>query len=205
MDKKTGKQIDVRGLACPQPVIRTREALEEITEGTITILVDNPESKENVRRFAASQGCKVSVTEKEGLFYLEITKGHSPGEGEEKATVPADFKRTGGDVVCITTDRFGTGSEELGKILMNAFLNTLWDYRPGPTKLLFINAGVMLTTEGSEVLEALKLLEKEGVEIFSCGTCLGYYGIKDKLRVGKVTNMYEIVDTLLTGGRVVNI
>ena len=195
------KEIDVRGLACPQPVIRTREALKEITEGTITVLVDNLESKENVRRFAVSQGCEVVVSEKEGIFCIEITK--PPGEGGERARLEA--VRAGGDVVCITTDRFGTGSKELGKVLMKAFLNTLWDYRPRPTKLLFINAGVMLTTGGSEVLETLELLEREGVEIFSCGTCLGYYGIKEKLKVGKVTNRYEIVDALLSGGRVINI
>lgn len=196
-----GKEIDVRGLACPQPVIRTREALAAITGGTITVLVDNPESKENVRRFAASQGCEVSVLEREGIFYLEITK--TTGEGEEKSSVETHLR--GGDIICITTDRFGTGSEELGKVLMKAFLNTLWDYRPRPAKLLFINAGVMLTTEGSEVLETLELLERDGVEIFSCGTCLGYYGIKEKLKVGKVTNMYEIVSALLGEGRVINI
>ncbi|MDI6776600.1 MAG: sulfurtransferase-like selenium metabolism protein YedF [Syntrophales bacterium] len=196
-----GREVDARGLACPLPVIRTREALAEVTEGTVTVLVDNPESRENVRRFAVSQGCEVVVSEGEGIFCIEITK--PPGEGGERARVEAI--RAGGDVVCITTDRFGTGSEELGRILMNAFLNTIWDYHPRPTKLLFINAGVMLTTEGSEVLEALELLEREGVDIFSCGTCLGYYGIKDKLRVGKVTNMYEIVDALLSGGRVINI
>lgn len=198
-----GKEIDVRGLACPQPVIRTREALAEIIEGTITVLVDNLESKENVRRFAESQGCEVVVLEREGIFCLDITKRHPPGEGGGKTDVEVHLR--GGDVVCITTDRFGTGSKELGKVLMKAFLNTLWDYRPRPAKLLFINAGVMLTTGGSEVLETLELLEREGVEIFSCGTCLGYYGIKEKLKVGKVTNMYEIVDTLLSGGRVINI
>lgn len=196
-----GREVDARGLACPLPVIKTREALAEVTEGTITVLVDNPESRENVRRFALSQGCEVVVLEREGVFCLEITR--PPGEEGKKARV--ETRRTGGDVVCITTDRFGRGSEELGRMLMSAFLNTLWDYRPRPAKLFFINAGVMLTTEGSEVLEALELLEKEGVEIFSCGTCLGYYGIKDKLKVGKVSNMYEIVDALLTGGRVINI
>jgi selenium metabolism protein YedF len=81
----------------------------------------------------------------------------------------------------------------------------LWDYQPRPAKVLFINSGAMLTTEGSEVLETLNLLEKEGVEIFSCGTCLNYYAIKDKLKAGKVTNMYETVDALLTAGKVVNI
>jgi selenium metabolism protein YedF len=193
------KVIDVRGLSCPLPVVRTKKALGEIKEGTITVLVDNPESKENVRRFAVSQGCDVSVKEE----YLEIAKGRS-GEGEERPETEAENIKNA-DVVCITSDRFGTGDEELGEILMKAFLNTLWDYRPRPARLLFINNGVMLTTEGSETLDALKLLEEEGVEILSCGACLDYYGIKDKLRVGRVTNMYETVDTLLTSGKVVNI
>ncbi len=201
------KEIDVRGLPCPRPVISTKKALEEIKEGTITVLVDNPESKENVRRFAISQGCEAKVEEKEDIFYLKITKGRS-GEKEKELVAEAEKesdKTMNADVVCITTDRFGTGSEELGEILMKAFLNTLWDYQPRPARLLFINSGVMLTTEGSDVLETLELLEKEGVEIFSCGTCLAHYGIKDKLRIGKITNMYEMVDALLTAGKVVNI
>lgn len=201
------KEVDVRGLPCPRPVISTKKALDEIKEGTIIVLVDNPESKENVRRFANSQGCKVNVEEREGIFYLEITKGHTDkAEERPEVEVKKEFKKAiNADVICITTDRFGTGDDELGEILMRAFLNTLWDYQPRPAKLLFINSGVMLTTEGTEVLEALKLLEKEGVEIFSCGTCLEYYGIKEKLKVGKVTNMYETVDALLTAGKVVNI
>jgi len=201
------KEIDVRGLPCPRPVISTKKALEEIKEGTITVLVDNPESKENVQRFAISQGCEVKVEEKEGIFYLQISKSY-PGKKEKglEAEVEKEFDKTmNADVVCITTDLFGTGNEELGEILMKAFLNTLWDYQPRPARLLFINRGVMLTTEGSDVLEVLELLEKEGVEIFSCGTCLAHYGIKDKLRIGKATNMYEMVDALLTAGKVVNI
>jgi len=109
------------------------------------------------------------------------------------------------DVIHITSDRLGTGDEELGKILMKSFLNTLWNHKPKPNKMIFQNRGVMLTTEGSEVLEALELLDKEGVEILSCGTCLAFYRIKDKLRVGKVTNMPNIVDSLLSAGKVVTI
>ena len=197
------REVDVRGLPCPRPVISTKKALEEIEEGTITVLVDNPESKQNVQRFANNQGCKVNIKEREGIFYLEITKGPH-GETKKKPEVEIG-KAINADVVCITTDRLGTGDKELGEILMKAFLNTLWDYQPRPAKVLFINSGVTLTTEGSDVLETLNLLEKEGVEIFSCGTCLDYYGIKDKLRVGKVTNMYETVDALITAAKVVNI
>lgn len=115
------------------------------------------------------------------------------------------MKKTGSDVVCITSDLFGVGDKELGKILMKSFLNTLWGHEPRPAKLLFHNRGVMLTTEDSDVLETLELLEKEGVEILSCGTCLAFYGIKDKLRVGRITTMPETVDILLTAGTVINI
>lgn len=187
--------IDAQGLPCPQPVIKTKKALQEINDGTITVLVDRPEARDNVQRFAESQGCQVKVTEKDGVFHLDITKGQ---------LAQAEAKKSS-DVVFITTDRLGTGDERLGEILMKAFLNTLWDNEPKPAKLIFINSGVRLTTEGSDVLDTLKLLEKEGVQIFSCGTCLEYYKLKDDLRVGQVTNMYEIVHSLMDAGKVIKI
>ncbi len=188
-------EVDARGLPCPRPVVETKKALEEIDQGTITVLVDSSESRENVKRFAQSQGCQVEITERDGVFHLSIVKGQS---------VQVEMKQTS-DVVLITSDRLGTGDERLGEILMKAFLNTLWDYEPRPAKLLFINDGVRLTTEGSEVLDALHLLEKEGVQIFSCGTCLEYYHLKENLEVGMVTNMYDTVDSLLTAAKVIKI
>ncbi len=188
-------EVDARGLPCPRPVINTKKALEQIGEGQITVLVDSPESRENVRRFAQSQGCQVEVTERDGVFHLVIVKGQ-PTQAETKKS---------SDVVLITGDRLGTGAKRLGEILMKAFLNTLWDAEPKPAKLLFINDGVRLTTEGSEVLETLHLLEKEGVQIFSCGTCLEYYHLKENLRVGLVTNMYDTVDSLLSAGKVIKV
>jgi len=188
-------EVDARGLPCPQPVIKTKQALEEIKDGVVTVLVDSPESCENVQRFAQSQGCRVEVREREGVFYLDITKGQSGQAKPEES----------GDVILITSDRLGTGDNRLGEILMNAFLNTLWDYEPKPAKLLFINNGVRLTTEGSEVLETLRMLEKKGVQIFSCGTCLEYYNLKENLGVGLVNNMYATVDALLSATKVIKI
>lgn len=188
-------EVDARGLPCPQPVIKTKKALEAIEEGAVTVLVDSPESCENVRRFAQSEGCRVEVREREGVFYLDITKGQS-GQAKPKES---------GDVILITSDRLGTGDKRLGEILMKAFLNTLWDYEPKPARLLFINNGVRLTTEGSGVLETLQMLEKKGVQIFSCGTCLEYYNLKEKLRVGLVNNMYATVDALLSAAKVIKI
>ena len=105
----------------------------------------------------------------------------------------------------ITTDSLGTGNRELGAILIKAFLNTLWDSDPKPRKIMFLNDGVRLTTEGSEVLETLELLEKDGVEILSCGTCLAYYDLTDHLKTGRISNMYETVNSLLTSDKVIKI
>jgi len=160
------------------------------------VVIERPDGCQNVKRFAASQGCKVSVDEQEGLFHIHIHK-------EKQAPVVTPEKSQ--HVVLITTDRLGTGDRRLGEILMKSFLNTLWDAEPKPARLLFLNDGVRLTTEGSEVLDSLKLLEKAGVEIFSCGTCLEYYHLKDSLRVGMVTNMYATVESLLSAGKVIKI
>lgn len=192
-------EIDCRGLACPQPVIRTKKALEAIAEGTVTVRVDNAESRENVKRFAASQGFDVAVREEAGSHVLTITKKRDCG------LAPQAGAAEGPTVVCITTNVFGKGSDELGGILMKAFLNTLWDHQPRPSKVIFINAGVFLTTEGSDVLDSLNLLDAEGVEILSCGTCLAFFGIKEKLKVGKVSNMHEIVAALMAAGRVISL
>jgi len=190
------EEIDVRGLGCPIPVVRTKKALESIDEGELTVLIERPDGCENVKRFAESQGCKVAVEEKDNLFYIHIHK-----EKKAQSSLPKQSR----DVVFITTDRLGTGEQQLGEILMKAFLNTLWDAEPKPAKILFLNDAVRLTTEGSEVLDSLKLLEESGVEIFSCGTCLEYYQLKDKLKVGLITNMYDSVDSLLSAGKVIKI
>ena len=189
-------ELDLRGLNCPLPVVKTKKALDGIEEGDIVVIVESPEGCQNVQRFAESQGCKVSVKEREGLFRLHIRK-----EKTEKAVAPAQSK----DVIMITTDRFGSGDDELGAILMKAFLYTLWDVERKPAKILLINDGVRLATENKETIDSLKLLEEAGVEIFSCGTCLDYYQLKDKLGVGQATNMYDTVDSLLSAGKVIKI
>jgi selenium metabolism protein YedF len=192
------RTVDARGLPCPRPVVETKKALEEVGQGVVTILVDSIESRDNVRRFAESQGCPVEVEEKEGAFRLKVTKG-------QPAQTPQPEPVTGNYVVFITTDRLGTGDERLGEILMKAFLNTLWDHDPKPARILFMNSGVFLTTEGSDVLDALRLLEAAGVRIVSCGTCLAYYGLTEKLQVGAGGNMYEIVDSLVAAPKVIKI
>jgi selenium metabolism protein YedF len=189
------KTVDARDMPCPEPVVRTKKALESIEKGRVVVLVNSPVSCQNVQRFARSQGCDAKVSEKDGVFTIEINKVRQAAEKEEARAV----------VLMIASDRLGSGDDELGEALITAFVNTLPEAKPKPAKMLFINRGVMLTTEGSTVLDTLLQLEQEGVQIFSCGTCLNHYQLKEKLKVGQVTNMYDTVDTLLTAEKVVRV
>lgn len=194
------KVADARGLACPQPVLMTKEALEKTTEGIINVVVDNEASKENVRRFAQRQGCTVDVVERDGLFHLRIVKGYTcelPVKGEER-------EASHRPVVLITSDKLGD-EEELGRLLMKGFISTLREATCKPSKLLFMNTGVYLTVKGSPVLSVLRDLENMGVEIYSCGTCLDYFDLKNKLAVGQITNMYDTVEHLTGASQVVKV
>ncbi len=190
--------VDARGCACPKPVLMTKEALEGIEEGIVEVLVDNPASKENVARFAQKQGCSLEIKEEEWGYRLIITKGYA-------CSLPqVEDKTTSDKVMIFLSDSMGE-DRELGQILIRAFIATLRESSVKPKKLIFINRGVYLTTEGSKVADVLKELEREGVEILSCGTCLEYFGLKDKLVVGSVTNMYDTVESLLGSASVVRI
>jgi selenium metabolism protein YedF len=190
------KEIDCRGMACPQPVVTTKKALDESEGKEFTLIVDNLSARDNVERFAQSQGAVVDVKEKGNDFYLHIQKGSA-------CDLAASTQKAGKVVVYINSNFLGVGEEALGTILMRAFLKTLLDLKPIPSKLIFINSGVRLTTEGSEVLETLRTLSQTGVEILSCGTCLDFYGLKAKLKVGIISNMYDIAQSLLDADRLI--
>lgn len=193
--------IDGRGLACPGPVIAIKKALEGISSGIVTILLDNKIAKENVVKFATTHGCGVSITEQEGDFLLTVCKGGAQPE----QTMRADNAVTGDTVYVFTQDTLGQGNRELGAILIKGFLYTLLETTPKPKTLLFMNAGVLLTVEGSPVTDHLSKLAEGGVEILSCGTCLDYFAVKDKLAIGVITNMYTIVETMTTATKVITL
>ncbi|MEW6328360.1 MAG: sulfurtransferase-like selenium metabolism protein YedF [Thermodesulfobacteriota bacterium] len=210
--------VDCRGLACPQPVLRTKQALEEISTGSIIVIVDNEASKGNVTRFAESQGCKVSVEEKGGNFYLAIEKkeeSKAPGVTPlEVITCPTGSDAAGQPgqqnmpskkeaILVFKSDQMGIGEAALGKILVQALLKTLPSLDEKPAKLIFYNRGVYLTIEDSEVLPILKNLAANGMEILVCGTCLDYYHLKEKLAVGAISNMFSILETMLKADKVI--
>lgn len=193
------KEIDARGLSCPQPVLLVKKAVDSDSPESLTVLVTGETPKGNVTRFAESRGYRVEAA-REGETYKMVLKR----EGNAPASAPATSKgQAGNTVLFVSSDRFGRGSDELGALLMKAFINTLKDISPPPATLIFANAGVFLTTEGSPVIESLRGLCDGGVEILSCGTCLEFFNIKEKLRVGTVSNMYTIAEKLLGASNVV--
>jgi selenium metabolism protein YedF len=194
------KIVDARGLACPQPVIMTRTALQEC-DAVVTI-VDNRTAQHNVTRMAEKSGCTVRVEEREDGVYLHILRSAQPA-GEPAPTPPVS--PSGGPLVLvISNEHMGHGEAELGHILIRAFFHTLNEVEPLPDTIIFFNSGVRLVVEDSPVLEDLRSLSEQGVEILACGTCLQYYNLKDKIAVGEVSNMMTIAETMLRAGRLVS-
>lgn len=187
------KEIDARGMACPKPVILTKKELDNLKEGSITTIVDNEVAKENVSKLASSMGLNFTVDKiKEDEFYIQINKGDSL----EADKAPVEKISKDSTTIAISSDKMGKGDEALGKILMKSFIYTVKETSPYPASMVFYNSGVFLTCEGSEVLDDLKALADEGVEIISCGTCLDFYNIKEKLGVGTISNMYTIYEEM---------
>jgi selenium metabolism protein YedF len=195
------KEIDARGQACPKPVIMTKHALDEIAEGVVRVLVNDPVARENVERFARSAGCAVEIGELEnGAQAILITKNASAaGRHPSREASP----RTGPTVFLINSDRLGRGEDDLGRILAKAFVFALAETDGKPEAIVFMNTGVRLITEGSGCLENLQRLSAAGVAIVGCGTCLDFYGLKDQVKIGTVSNMYDIAARLMTAGKVV--
>jgi selenium metabolism protein YedF len=212
------KQVDARGLACPQPVLQARKALRESEElqargelpadRGLTVVVDNDTAQKNVTRMAEKSGYAVQAEHKDDGTYLHIS-GQGPtwqrAEPQELSVgqaVPA----TGPLVLFVASEHMGQGEHaELGTILARAFFHTLSEVEPLPETIVFINSGVKLVVKGSPIVEDLEALCSKGIEVLACGTCLDYYGLKDKLAVGEISNMYTIAENLLGAGKVVKL
>ena len=189
------KEVDGRGLKCPLPVINTKKALEEIKEGIITTVVDNKVAKENIVRFAKSMTYKVSIAESQGNYHIDIFKTQ-PQMNMDLMDVNKKLSKKKELTILVSKDCFGDGAKQLGELLMKGYLYTLTEVDPKPKTIMFLNSGVNLVIEGSSSLKNIQKLQENGVEIISCGTCLDYYKIKDKLSVGIIGNMYDIVEKM---------
>ncbi len=197
------KKVDCRGLACPQPVLDTKAALEGATSRFV-VIVDNESSATNVQRFAESQGARATVA-REGADLLVSVE---PGDGPRAAEAPpvvcvATASSSKNLVVYVSSEGMGRGDEELGHTLMAAFLDTLSHFQGAISHVVFVNAGAKLAVQGSPVLDQIRQLEQLGAHVLVCGTCLNFFGLKDRLAVGGISNMYAIIETLAGAGRII--
>ncbi|MFZ5915821.1 MAG: sulfurtransferase-like selenium metabolism protein YedF [Chloroflexota bacterium] len=194
--------IDARGLACPQPVIMTKKAMAHAS--AVTVIVNGPTAEANVSRMARKEGWQVTVEARDGGAHLVLSRADAAATETlpvgRVESVPAE----GPLVIYISADCMGRGEDELGGVLIRAFLHTLNKVAPLPDTLIFVNTGVRLVVAGSPVLEDLEALSQQGVEILACGTCLNYLELMDQVAIGTVSNMYTIAETLLSAGKVVS-
>lgn len=196
------KTVDTRGLTCPAPLIKTRQALKEAApDEDVQVLIDNPTSLSNVKRCLADNRLEFTVTGEGSLSVVTVRRGKK-GElisdeteycttGKEPAS---NHRRT--TVVAVTSDKMGNGDDELGTILMISFFRTLVMLEPAPSAVVFYNAGVKLATDDSPVLEHIRELLEKGVSVYLCTTCINHFGIRDRLPVGSFSDMYQILNVL---------
>jgi selenium metabolism protein YedF len=192
--------IDCRGQGCPAPVIETKKGLELHPDGVV-VLLDSGPPRENVRRFAQNRGWLVSETDEGGFWALQITASGATPEPESVQSGRAN----GESILLITSDQLGNGPEELGRLLMKNFIFTLLETAELPNRILLLNSGVKLAVNGADTVEALNTLVQMGVSVASCGLCLDFFDLKDRLAVGETTNMFTIAELLLRAGSVIRL
>ena len=195
--------IDCRGMACPQPVIKTRETLEQ-KPASVTVLVDNVPASENVRRLLEKSGYgSVNVEQREASLWAVSASAACAACAEAEVVIKAAGERTSRTLVFLSTETLGHGSDELGAKLMANFLLTLPEMGDNLWRVVMVNGGVKLASQPGRALDALKKLEEKGVSLLVCGTCLEYFGLLDQKQVGETTNMLDIVTSLDLADKVI--
>lgn len=191
-------KVDATGDKCPVPVIKTKNALKDIQEGILEVLVDNPISMENVEKMCIEKKLAYSVVKDGEIYKISITKTN------EKVEIIEDKKEdSNGTVIVIEADEMGKGDSRLGKTLMKAFVYTLTELETLPETIILYNRGVFLAAEGSESVEDLEKLVSMGVNIVSCGACVNFYELTEKVKVGTITNMYNILNLQMKSKRII--
>ncbi|HBL06047.1 MULTISPECIES: sulfurtransferase-like selenium metabolism protein YedF [unclassified Clostridium] len=190
-------EIDCRGLNCPIPVVNTKKYFDALESGIGVTVVDNEVAKNNVVKFAQGNGFEYEIEEREGnIYYITIIKGEVT---VEELNLKNSKEKEETFTIVVGSDKLGNGDDELGTALIKSYLFALSEAEVIPTNLVFLNAGVKLVVEGALTLDSLKRLVERGVNVQSCGLCLDFYGLKENLAVGEISNMYAIIEMMNKG------
>ncbi|KXS48659.1 selenium metabolism protein YedF [Halanaerobium congolense] len=184
------KEIDAKGLACPKPVVLAKKAIT--SNQKVLVIVDNQTAVSNLTKLGKKMGAEVSVVEESETEFRVLFKKSKSSDSEN---TESDAENNGAKIYLISADTMGDGERELGQILIKGFISTIKELDPLPKRIIFLNSGVKLATK-EDIIFYLKELEELGVEIFFCGTCVDYYGLQEEIKVGEISNMFEIADNL---------
>ncbi|MZK53203.1 sulfurtransferase-like selenium metabolism protein YedF [Clostridium beijerinckii] len=204
--------LDAKGKECPMPVIMAKKEIDS-GNNSFVVEVDNDIAVQNLKKLANSQGFAVSIEEENTLFKVYFLKDlHKLSEAEEvgvfnKTSNRLEENKTemGNWSVFIGKEIIGAGNEELGKSLIKMYLYTISESNNLPKSILFMNDGVKVPTLNHQAAEHLRDLETKGVEILVCGACLNFYGLEEKLKIGKVSNMYDITNCMKEASKVITL
>ena len=199
--------VDTKGKLCPAPLIAAKKALKETTVGEpFIVLTDNKTSFNNLCRFLKDNKADWQVSESNGVWSLTVTRQAGDivqTKAEEYCTPTISHFEKGNYIVAITSDKMGEGDDELGHLLISNFIKALKDLDKLPQHMVFYNKGVTLAVKDSPVIEHIKDLEKMGVEIHLCATCVNHYKIENNVAVGNLSNMYSIAEVMASAGNIV--
>lgn len=201
------KIIDTTGQKCPVPIIETRKALRESKTGeTFTVITDNKTAFSNISRFLEDNKIFFSVTEEKNIWTFSITNETGvtvTTQAEDYCEIYQPVIPAGDYAVVISSEVMGQGDDELGRRLMKSFFIALSCLDVMPSSIMFYNAGVKLTVDNSEVIEFLRELENKGVPIYICGTCVDYYKIEERVKIGRISDMFIITQKLSEAGNII--
>jgi selenium metabolism protein YedF len=197
--------VDARGQLCPKPLILAKKALNDPATGPeFLLLIDNATSRENVERFLADNKVPFRTARKGNEYHLTVSRsGKAVTTPTEGYCPDSPATTTGTHMVCITGETMGRGDETLGAMLMKGFIDTLKEIEPLPRRIAFYNGGVKLAVEGSPHLSALRELESRGVELLVCGNCVDFYGLKEQVAVGRISNGYEVLGAITDASKII--
>ncbi len=194
------KKVDARGMDCPKPVIKTKKIMDQ-GASEIIVIVDNDTASKNISLLAKKKGYDIVEEKREDGIYLKVKGLGQPSSEKEDSSE----KETGEWVLLMASDQMGEGSDELGEILIKGYFYALTETKPLPKAVLFLNGGIRLALEGSPVMKSLEEMSEQGVEMLVCGTCLDYFGEKENIGIGLVSNMYDIVEKMNESNKVVRV
>ena len=199
--------VDTKGQLCPAPLIATKKALKETAVGeSIIVLTDNQISFNNLSRFLKDNNSDFQVSESGGVWTMKVTKNTdevSPAREEDYSNSGNKHFEKGNYIIVVTSDKMGEGDEDLGHLLMSNFIRALKDLDRLPQKMVFYNNGVKLAVKDSPVIDHLKDLEKMGVELILCATCVSHYSIESVVGAGTISNMYAIAEVMSSAGNII--